>query len=211
MESKERKFAEALEKARKLAGDQGNLITTAQAEEIFFSFGLNKGQYGLVYDYFKKHKIGLDKAVDFDDYLSAEEKDFLKDYLELLSLQSEPPIFLNEAVKIAKQYAGQGVSLEDLIGEGNLVIAANAADSKEDLTKKIKTALENLIAETVSNQNSDAKLVERVNLIALEAKELAEIYGRRVTVSELAEEGKFSLDEIIEAISMAGEDILGTD
>jgi len=208
VDKKELEFAEALEKARRSAKEQGNLITAKQVNEIFSCFALSEGQYELIYDYLKKHKIGLDEAVNLDDYLTAEEKDFLKDYLKLLAEQHKPPYYLNEVVQIAKLYAGQGVLLEDLIGEGNVVLAANTDAAEADLHRLIKEAMEVLISETADNRNVDKQMVERVNAIADAAKELAEAFGRKVTVLELADEGKYSVDEIVEAISMAGDDIL---
>ena len=224
MENKELTFAKSLEKARELAKEQNHLITTLQVKEIFSSQELSEEQYGLIYDYLKKNKIGIDEAVSVDDYLTEDEKDFLKEYLKMLSgqfLHSEAEnaegYFLKKIAQIAKYYTGQGVLLEDLIGEGNVALAAWESEfGLEDLPKereisllqKIKDAMEAIIAETAFNHKTDAQLVEKVNEIADEARILKEAYGRKVTVSELAEEGKYSVSEIIEAINMAGDDIL---
>jgi len=208
MENKEIKFATSLEAARDLAKSQGNVISSLQVKEIFASHDLSDEQYGLIYEYLKKNKIGLDEAVNLDDYLSNEEKEFLKDYHYLLSTQYDTPFFIKEIIEIAKFYVGQGVALEDLIGEGNVALAANPGVMDGDvLSGKIKAAMEGLIAETNRNRESDKQMVEIVNAIADDAKELAEAFGRKVTVIELADEGKYSVEEIIEAVSMAGDEL----
>jgi len=208
MENKELKFAASLEEARELAKVQGNVISSEQVKGIFASLDLSDEQYGFIYEYFKKNKIGLDEAVNLDDYLSGEEKEFLRDYLTLFSSQNETPFFMKDIIEIAKFYVGQGVALEDLIGEGNVVLAANPGVMDEGLLAgKIRAAMEGLIAEAVRNRESDKQMVEIVNAIADDAKELNEAFGRKVTVLELADEGKYTVEEIIEAISMAGEDL----
>ena len=224
MESKELRFAKSLEKARELAREQDHIITEAQVKEIFSAQELSEEQYCLIYDYLKQHKIGIGEAVAVDDYLTADEKDFLKGYVKMLAGQpihseagKNEKRLLQEIVQIAKHYTGQGVLLEDLIGEGNVALAVYEndfglavlpKDREAALVQNIKAAMELLIAETADNQKTDARLVEKINEIADEARALAEIYGRKVTVAELAEQGKFSVQEITEAVTMAGDDVL---
>ena len=135
-------FADRLEQLRNTAKSQGNLVTQAQVREAFAEFGLGEEQLELVFDYLKKHRIGVGTPVDTDEYLTGEEKSYLQVYLDELKTlpvygagEKEAVIlsamagesgaqeklltcYLPNVVDIAKLYAGQGVYLEDLIGEG---------------------------------------------------------------------------------------------
>jgi len=128
--------------------------------------------------------------------------------------------FLGDVADIAKLYAGQGVALEDLIGEGNVALAAGidilgrVADPHEargTLAKLIMDAMEELIEANAVSEKTDKKAEERVNLVADKARELAEILHRKVTADELAGETDLSLQEIEDAMRMSGykiEDLL---
>lgn len=237
MENKELIFARTLEEVKKLAKEQGNFIEKAKVRELFAVQDLDESQYDLIFDYLKKHKIGVDEAIDVDDYLTGEEKDYLKEYLAALSEQGEysqaikedllraamdndeaaakrlTEVYLKDVTQVAKLYTGQGVLFEDLIGEGNVALAVSVRElgglktvkkAEAHLICRIMAAMEDLIKETAHNRDSDTKMVEKLNVIAEDAKELAEALGRRVTVEELAGEGVHSVKEIIEAIKLAG-------
>lgn len=145
--NQELEFAKTLEKVRKLAASQGNVISKEQLEEAFAAIGMKDEQLVPIYEYLKQKKIGIGEAVDLDEYLTGEDKDFLADYLEQISMlpkfsQGEKEayfisamagdsmgkaktieILLPDIVDIAKLYTGQEVLLEDLIGEGNVALA----------------------------------------------------------------------------------------
>ena len=120
---------------------------------------------------------------------------------------------LPQVVDIAKLYAGQGVYMEDLIGAGNLELvqavtllgALEKADEVEGaLAKQIMNAMEDLIAENLDQKAADADAVQKANLVLEKADELASMLGRRVSVSELANEGDVTEDDIVEAIRFSG-------
>lgn len=139
-------FAKTLEQVRKTAKEQGNCISVEQVEEAFQELALSGEQLELVYDYLKKHKVGIGEPVDLDEYLSDEEMDYLEEYkkeLDLLESISEGEkeaitlsamagekdaqqkliaVYLPQVLEISKLYAGQGAYLEDLIGEGNVAL-----------------------------------------------------------------------------------------
>ncbi|MDE5867088.1 MAG: hypothetical protein K2H31_10885, partial [Lachnospiraceae bacterium] len=140
-------FAQTLEQVRKTAKEQGNCISKEQVEEAFTALNLDEEKLDMVLDYLKQHKIGIGEPVNLDDYLSEEEVDYLEGYLkqmeelpEVASGEQEAitlsamagdtiaqnrltQIFMPNVVEIAKLYTGQGVLLEDLIGEGNVALA----------------------------------------------------------------------------------------
>ena len=238
--NKELLFAKTLEKVKNIAKDQGNCISEEQVQAEFEVLGLNTEQLQMVYDYLVKHKIGIGQPVNIDDYLSEEEKDYLQTYLDeiaqlpavtegqkeaitLSAMAGDPDaqarlteIYLPDVIEIAKLYAGQGVLLEDLIGEGNLAVAMgvsmlgcleNASEAQGMLGKMIMDAMENYIQETASNEKADQKIVDKVNSVQDLAKELSEELKRKVTVEELMQETGMSRNKIMEAIRFSGNNI----
>ena len=233
-------FAKTLEEVKKLAKEQGNCISKEQIEESFAGMELAKEQLALVIDYLKKQKIGIGEPVNPDDYLTEEEVNYLDAYLEELKRIEEvsegereaitlsamagdaqaqarlAELYLPEVVEIAKLYSGQGVYLEDLIGEGNVAVAAgvtmlgcleHAGEAQGMLGKMIMDAMETYISDVMDQSRKDKKVLDKVNKVADLAKELAESLQRKVTVDELAEETNLSRDAILEAIRMSGDNI----
>lgn len=230
-------FAKTLEEVRKTAKAQGNTISKEQVEEAFAALALSEEQLALVYDYLEKHKIGVDEPVDLDDYLSEEEIDYLEEYKkELASLETLSEgekeavtlsamagerdaqqkliaVYLPQVVEIAKLYTGQGVYLEDLIGEGNVAITMgvtmlgcleHAAEAEGMLMKMVMDAMEELISEAVADDERGRKALAKVNKVAKKAKELSDDLKRKVTVEELAKESGMSEKYILEALRFCG-------
>ena len=141
-------FARTLEAVKKQAKEQQNCISEQQVREAFAPLDLSEEQCALVVDYLKKHKIGIDEPVDLDEYLSEEEIDYLEEYKKELSMIEEVSegkkeaiilsamagekdaqdalisLFLPQVVEVSKVYSGQGVFIEDLIGEGNVALVS---------------------------------------------------------------------------------------
>ena len=122
-------------------------------------------------------------------------------------------ILLPQVIDMAKLYAGQGVLLEDLIGEGNVALTIgvtmlgcfeNANEAQGAIAKMIMDAMEELVVSYVAEDEVDQKIAERVNSISEKAKELAEALGRKVTKEELAEEAEIDVEDIAEAIRFSG-------
>lgn len=233
-------FAQKLEEIRKLAREQGNQVSESQVTETFAELQLTEEQLQMVFDYLVKHKVGIGQTVNLDDYLSDEEKDYLQEYLEEVAAlptytdgekqaytisamagdadaqQRLIEIYLKDVAELAKLYAGQGVFLEDLIGEGNVALAMGVTmlGSQEKpsevqgmLAHMMMSAMEELVAESVQNHISDEKIADKVNRVADKARELAEEFRRKVTVKELAQETGLSEKAILDAIRMSGRKI----
>ena len=235
--NKEVLFAQTLEKVKNIAKEQGNCISEQQVKKAFEALELENEQLQLVFAYLEQHKIGMNEPVNMDDYLTEEEKSYLDEYLveiESLEMVSEGEkeaitlsamagevgaqnrlveLYLPDVIEIAKLYAGQGVFLEDLIGEGNVALAIGvgmiscleyASEAQGMLGKMIMDGMEAYIAENVSNHKADRKVADKVNQVMERAKELAEDLSRKVTPQELADETQMSLTSIMEAIKMSG-------
>lgn len=232
---KEKAFASALQELVKLAKTQGNVLSEEQVKEPFLDMHLDKTQFGLILEYLKQNKIGIDQAVDPEDYLTEDDVHYLDLYLEELkslehwtdekkkevmglalkgNAQAQAQLieaYLTEVVEISKLYAGQGILLEDLIGEGNVAITLGVKmlecveDIKEAegmLVKTIMDAMEKYIDENLESDEADKKILEKINRIADLSKELAENIGRKVTVDELVRESDYTKEEIMEAIEI---------
>lgn len=235
--SQEVLFAKTLEQVRKQAKEQGNCIEREQVEQAFASLSLSKEQLDLVFDYLEKHKIGIGEPVDPDEYLSEEEVNYLEEYkkeLALLEKVSEGEkeaitlsamageaqaqkklihIYLPQVVEIAKLYSGQGVFLEDLIGEGNVALTIgvtmlgcleHAKEAEGMLGKMIMDAMEDYINENMAEEDKDKKVLSKVKKVARKAKELSEELRRKVTVEELSAETGMSENAIREAMQLSG-------
>lgn len=236
-QKKEVLFARTLEQVRAMAKEQGNCVSEEQVREAFAGMELGEEQLQLVFDYLVKHKVGIGQPVDPDEYLTDEERDYLRDYLdEIAGLPEHTPgeveaftlaamageadaqqklvqIYLKDVTEIAKLYAGQGVFLEDLIGEGNLALAAGVGmlgslekpeEAQGMLAKLMMDAMEEYIRENADSEETDRKIAAKVNKVAEKAKELAEELHRKVTPRELAEESGLSLKSILDACKMSG-------
>lgn len=235
--SQEVLFAKTLEQIRKQAKEQGNCIEREQVEQAFVSLSLSKEQLDLVFDYLEKHKIGIGEPVDPDEYLSEEEINYLEEYqkeLALLEKVSEGEkeaitlsamageaqaqkklinIYLPQVVEIAKLYSGQGVFLEDLIGEGNVALTIgvtmlgcleHAKEAEGMLGKMIMDAMEDYINENMAEEDKDKKVLSKVKKVLRKAKELSEELRRKVTVEELSAETGMSENAIREAMQLSG-------
>lgn len=233
-------FARTLEQVRQQARDQGNCIGAEQVREAFRELALNDSQLQMVFDYLISHKVGIDSPADPEDYLTEQEKNYLQDYLdqigglpeltpgelEALTLNAMAgeegaagkltEAYLRETADIAKLYTGQGVSLEDLIGEGNLALASgmrllgglkNPEEAQGMLVRRIMDAMEVHIRETEENGKTDRKAADKVNRVAEAARELAGDLRRKVTPRELARETGMSLKSILEAVRISGRKI----
>ncbi len=230
-------FEKALEKVKKQAKEQGNCIERRQVEDAFKELSLSQEQLALVYDYLEKHKIGIDTVIDAEELLSEEEINYLEIYkkeLELLENFSEGEkeaftlsamagktdaqqklisIYLPQVVEISKLYSGQGVYLEDLIGEGNVALAMgvtmlgcleHAREAEGMLVRMIMDAMEECIADASAESDKDKKVLGKVNKVAKQAEKLAEELRRKVTVEELSAETGMSENVIREAMRLSG-------
>ena len=238
--NKELEFAKTLEEIRKIAKQQNNIISQDQIKDAFYKIGMKEDELDLIYEYLKQKKIGIGQAVDLDEYLTQEDTDYLDLYMEELQLlpslqggerdayfisamagektakQKVIEILLPDVVDLAKLYTGQGVSIEDLIGEGNVALSMGVemlgclekpSEVQGMLGKMIMDAMESIIENDVQEKKIDNKVVNKVNAITKEAKELAETLQKKITVEELIRETNLSEKEIRDAIRISGKKI----
>lgn len=234
--SGEEQFLQRLTELKETARLQGHVLSEEQVRELVEELQLDSEKEQLLYDYFKQNHIGIGKPVDEEEYLSDSERSYLELYLnELKTLPSVGggerralsmaamageadakkklvEAYLPEVVEISKLYAGQGVYLEDLIGEGNVALALGvemlgALEKPEEVSgmlgKMIMDAMEEYIGENVDEKKVNQKVLSRVQKIAEQAKALARELRRKVTVEELMQESGLSEKEIRDAVRMS--------
>ena len=239
-ENRELLFAKTLEEVRKKAKEQGNCNSKEQVEDLFGPLVLSAEQLDMVYTYLHQRKIGIGEPMDPEEYLAEEEKDYLDHYLEELKALPEmtdgereavtlsamagdadaknmlTQLYLPEVVEIAKLYAGQGVYLEDLIGEGNLAVSVgvtmlgaleHASEAQGMLGKMIMDAMEECIMQNAEEVKKDKKILDKVNKVARAADELYEELRRKVSVEEVMQETGLSRRTIEDAVRMSGNKI----
>ena len=226
-----------LQKTLKEARENGGRISRDEISEIFSGLSLDRSQLEQVEGYLKAHKIGVGTQAGDVDALPEVERDFLTSYMEMLdnipelsdsvlealkisamagehSAQKElSEQMLRDVVDIARLYAGQGVSIEELIGAGNEALVTGVRllghlDSPQDVDgeigRRIMDSMEDLIAAMLDDNAMDRKMEDMVNLVADKAHELAEELGRKVTPMELAGEGDVTAEQIMEAVRLTG-------
>lgn len=242
--NKEAEFTKILGEVKKLAREQGNMITQEQVTDAFRDLDLAEEKMQAVYDYLLQSKIGIGQHLAPEDYLTEQEMNYLQNYLEEIEVIGDvtegekeaitisamagdldaqkrlSEIYLKDVAQIAKLYAGQGVLLEDLIGEGNmaLILAVTMLGSQESaadcpglIAKMIMDAMEEHILEHTNNKKIDKRVEEKVNLVAEKATKLREELRRDVTVEELAQETGLSEKLIRDSMRMSGFKIEGID
>lgn len=244
MELSQHTFASILEQLRETARLQGNILTSEQIREAYANWQLGEGQLALIHDYFRKHSIGIDAPLeseeDFEEQLSREDVNFLEMYLadlkelafvsdgekravtmsalakDKIAQEKLIEIYLPQVVEISKLYAGQGVLVEDLIGEGNVAVAAavtmlDCVESIDEvdsfIAKMIMDAMEQHIAENTDNQQLDEAVLNKVNDVNDKAKELYDNLLRKVTIKEVAEELDIDEEEVREVIKLSANSI----
>lgn len=240
----EAEFREQLALVTRKAREQGFCISREELAAAFPEIGQNETQMGFLLEYLKGQKISVGTKAEVDEYLSIADKNYLEEYEKELALIDELERealaevilsattgdseamhvtltqFLPQVVSLAKLYAGQGVLLEDLIGEGNLALAEGVMqlgclDTDADicveaegfLGKLMMDAMEALINEELSEKDADEKVLKKVNRVADAANELSEDLRRKVSAEELCANTELTLEDVEEAIRMSANKI----
>ncbi len=129
--------------------------------------------------------------------------------------------YLPKAADLARTFAGQGVFLEDLIGEANLALAeaipqfgsyveitadpaANEAEVEGFLGSRMIEALELMVREEMSVKQEDQSMADRINLVADAANELSKELGHKVSISELVQNTDLQEEQIRDVIRLLG-------
>ena len=238
--NEQEEFLKKINELTELALDQENVIFEDQLYMIFPEVKGDSTKLDIIKSFLNEKKIGLNKKLELNELITEDEKNYLDFYLEelkeieelskgeregyLLSAMAGDEDaklkIINDSLKnvvdISRLYAGQGVLVEDLIGEGNLALISaldflgsceSASDAETLLSSRVMDAMQDLVAANMDESSSEEKLLKKVEKVSKAAKELSEAYRRKVTVDELALESKMSRKYIIEALKLTANKI----
>lgn len=233
-------FRKELAELVRLGKNQGNQLSEAQVKEAFPNSGIDENKFSFIYEYLMQNKIAVDAAFDPEEFMSTEDRDYLALFMEelkalpsvseeekeavILSAMADDEdakhklleIFLPKVVEIARLYAGQGVLMEDLIGEGNVALASavsmaacveKPSEAEGFFAGMIMDAMEVLVSNEADEKEIDDKILEQVNRVAQAAEALYADMRRKVTPAELADETDLTIAEIEEAYRLSGKKI----
>jgi RNA polymerase primary sigma factor len=119
-------------------------------------------------------------------------------------------------VEIAKRYENKGISLSDLIQEGNigLMLALDGIEEPvelnqfEDMLKRgIESAIVGVIEEDDTIKQADRQIISKVNYLNEGAKNLEEELERAVSIEELAKYMEMSEEEVRNIIRVSDDGI----
>ena len=214
-----KKLAEILE----FCAARNNIVERGDVEEFFESENLSAEQLELVFDYLLSQKVivkGYIKAggnvfvaEKEDTAFSDEETQYLKIYESDLAAMKPSDAFYNilpQVVEIAKQLHVADVFIGDLIQEGNMGIMLAAADGEDDETELLRMAKESMqmMIESESEEKvQDQKMVDKVQELDDQIEKFTKEMGRKITVDELAQFMDKSVEDILDVIRLAGEEI----
>lgn len=125
-------------------------------------------------------------------------------------------IHLHKVVELAKLYRNRGVTLEDLIQEGNIGLLCGVEslyadtvteDEERYLEGYIKNALEDIIYESSQGSTFEENIIGRISYVRNASKDLEEELGREGTIHELARYVKMSEEELIDIINISAEGV----
>ncbi len=106
--------------------------------------------------------------------------------------------YLYRVVELAKEYAGRGVLMADLIQEGNMALflsldTFSGGEFGVHITKEVCSAMDAAVAEQSGQENTGSYLAAQANAMMKATEELVEELGREATLAEVA--AKMNLSE----------------
>lgn len=235
-------FLEIMEELVILAKTSNNTLTMDEIKEAFKDTKLDEDKFEPIYAYLLEKKITIKNYIplmreDANGKEDEKESAYLHMYLsemgEIMECSNQELEMLYEkinlsdtnaksriiegnlklAATIAGEYRGKGMTIEDLIQEGNMGLMngvnslkeTKVSNVKEHLEKEIRKFIEDALTEYISEVNLEQEAVEKVNRLSKAAKDLEEELGRAPDVLELASYLNTTKEEIEDIIRLSND------
>lgn len=227
------------------SGQQKNRkLTQEEVQEFFQDMNLNEEQYQLVYAYLASKRIQVEgmelPRVTEEQPYTEEEQAFLEQYRKDMryvrrqSAEHMPELFsrasdgdeqakglltehyMDRVLELAKEYAHQGLLIQDLVQEGNLGLMIGidtlglmeeGMAFEEHLENEIHRAIRTALDEQEGSKSTGEQITEKLNKLADSITELTNDLGRQVTPEELSLYLDMPLEELEDLLRIAGETI----
>lgn len=227
----------AEENGNRLSGDEVKTFLeeeqlTEDQMQLVFDFLVTKKITLTGYYYADRQE----KPVESEEF-TAEEQSYLADYTEdLKSMKPEQPgeremlfkaasegdpeakrrlteLYLSVVLDTAKALHEPGVHIGDMVQEGNLnlILAiemiTNVAEADAFLCREIRRGVISVVDEQKDTERKGNQIADRANELNDLLHEMAEEEGRAVTMQEVAERMQISVEEVLDIVKLAGEDL----
>ncbi len=227
----------AEENGNRLSGDEVKSVMaeehlTEDQMQMVFDFLLMK-KITLTGYYYAEHQSDPAEAEEFTE----EEKRYLEHYrsdLEAMepektgererlfqAASEEDPearrrlteLYLPVVLDIAKALHEPGVHIGDMVQEGNLSLIlavemiTDSADADVFIRREIRRGILSVVDEQKDTERKGNQIADRANELNDLLHEMAEEEGRAVTMQEVAERMQISVEEVLDIVKLAGEDL----
>jgi RNA polymerase primary sigma factor len=125
-------------------------------------------------------------------------------------------INLENVVEIAKEYQNQGMTMEDMIQEGNMALIQsleqlsdkqNRDEMKKFIYGWIRKGILESLKEQQENDDFENNVLGKSNLLYAATKKLEEKLGKKANLHELVEYTKMSEEEITDIIGLSADSL----
>lgn len=227
-------FQQKLADIMKLAQENGMRMTAEETEQFFEDDGLTKEQMDLVFDYLLSQKVAVQgyvrkpgtvqesgdgEEMPGSDALSAEEKEYLGDYLrqigELQATSEEEArlaLYLRLVYEEAVKLHQPEVFIGDLIQEGSAALVevlgrhAAGAGERELVMADVRAAMKALLASQAEMERRDRRMVDQVARLDEAIRQMTDELGRKVDVQEVAARLELTEEQVRDILKLTGEE-----
>lgn len=115
---------------------------------------------------------------------------------------------LHRVASMAKEFEEKGISIQDLIQEGNLALTIAVADYEEGdfeqyIDGRIREAFLHAEDNLLMEKRAEEEILARVNVLNQISSMMAKELGREATVKELADKMKMTVSEVTDIMQLA--------